>query len=272
MFGVIGGGQIADDIAQSFVADSVIFRELSGLEFELTGEVKSAMNRHVMRLIRCRKYKLAFEEYGGAPAVRSKFFLDVLKEETSAIVATQLIEDMNGVMAIQSLAPSRRFRKGATSMAKVLEENTIERTHRYKDVNIEVVAPVKSATLLESACGVAKDKPSMDFKPIVGKGQASWYSPCYTRTTTPAADLPMWRQAKALGNYAAVENAWLGRAFDCQNHLAVGIQGEDLAGPRSWYVAINIGRLHQCYFCLYDGCPWETCTSSSLSRKLKSVL
>lgn len=239
MFQVISEKPDISSVVQQFVEDERIFKELQGMK-DMHAALLQVERRHVFKHVSNLQLSEAISELGPEVAAYDADFRRLLRERSLCIGSTQIVEDMNALQSIKSLAPCRRYRRPASAMATILEQDMPAVRHKFDSVVPELQAPTKGANLPRFAFEPLLKRMSMPFDQVVSTKQCpDWYSPAAERMTTPAADLSMLRTASESGDLGLIGSAWLGAACDSRHRLAIGFRAGKPIGEASWFLALH---------------------------------
>ena len=150
MFRALSSTTEGEDAVSLFMRDVEAFKDLQRAPRTVV-EMKDVLERHVMNLRSNKQLLAAILDIGSATAPKDASFLKMLHEVAKSITATQLVEDFNAAQSVSSLAPCRRYRRPATALALLLEQQIASTRHRFDSIEVTVPAQWKRAALPKSA-------------------------------------------------------------------------------------------------------------------------
>lgn len=235
MLGAVASDGAAQEIIGQFQKDEELWKAFVSTPGK-SAALKLIERRGTMNLRCVKQFSEAFadEGYQLSPDLRR-----ILEERLSANIATQVIEDANGIQKNSSVAgQGRRYRKVSAAMTAVIEQNILSNRHNYTNLNLE--APVRSK---ESHLGAESFHPerksmSFDYAGIASTSQqAKWWSPTAAGLSSPHADFELLAQARSAGAFSLATQAWLGDALTFDNRIGIGLR--DGTGGWQWFLCLR---------------------------------
>jgi len=215
-----------------------VFEDIKLLQ-DWSPKLMAVSKRHLARTAVVGRMRLAVAELGPMCDQHPEW-VDLMESKAAAISATQVVEDINGLEANSTIAPTRQFRKMSTLMAGVLSKpETFTERHHYTMIDSDVPALMKKCRLPESDWAPCVGNSSMDFSEVSSTDQqASWYSTSAERACVPHADLPMLRELHGDGNLAGVSKAWMGLGLKFQHSLLIEMPAP-MSKSLQWYMCLS---------------------------------
>lgn len=213
---------LGDEQAKNTLAelrqDFRIFEELKDAE-GLPGIVARMLSRSVFMKTSTLQLVAGAEEYEWSLGTDLEA---LIRNRSRLMVGTIAVEETLGVQKNTRMsAAQRRFKKPETSFFVALKANMLAKRQKYKTIVAEVPVERKLDRLPADNFRAMKHNRSMNFNEIVSASSSTtWYSPSGQNITAPIADLLVFRECDALGNFDRLDGLWLGDMVDVA-HMTV---------------------------------------------------
>lgn len=106
----------------------------------------------------------------------------VATENFTGVAATQICEDLFSHMKNSSaIRAKKKYRRPEKAYGAGLARKVVSRIHRFKEVEVDVMTPVRHIRLPRHAFEAKRQNHSMDWAAVSGvNSKPSWYSPSGT--------------------------------------------------------------------------------------------
>ena len=212
MVRTLNGPDAAAEVSQLFLKDISILKAFKAFGGLVPAD-QLVIKRHVCNLTCNKQYEVGLSLNRNNVTTE---FTDLVKRRHSGVIATQIVEDINGEQNNSGqIRGAKKYRKPETGLATVLRNHTIDKRHHFQEVPFNLACTLKSSRLPDDAFVASPADDSLPFKEIEStKQETAWWSPSATNHTIPAADLSMLREVDRVDDFRLVRQAWLGKLFD----------------------------------------------------------
>lgn len=165
----------------------------------------------------------------------------VMRGRSSAVLGTQVVEDMNNVMKnTKSFAGCastglQHYRRPETGFVSAVLRGVVDKVHEFKAPELKT-SVVRRSAALEQSC-FKSGHSSMQWQSIAStKPSPDWWSPSPANSAIPAADHILIREALSTNALGSLQSAWLGSWCDASSQIVCHFEGE---AQDKWWLALH---------------------------------
>ena len=213
------------DVITEFLYDKQVFDSLKRCEHRLKSD-ELYLDRSVFQLVAVQQHLAALE------CNQNKFTAehhDLIAEQFSGVMSTQIVEDMNGVCKNHNeVKGTAHFRRTETAWSKVINGGVV--TGRHDFVSVPDLVQMSRTSKLSRASFRPCGKGSIPADDVVTQSPTvPWHSPGVDNYNVRIADLSFMGDCfRSSNKWRSLRMGWLGELFDISHKFVFKLKKSDL--------------------------------------------